>query len=67
MKTPEQTSAGSGLEPIGDPDTETPDFAEEHEQFVVGGSGDDSADHSGGGDDEEAGRYAGGLDGDGPP
>jgi hypothetical protein len=58
MKTPEHTSAGSGLEPIGDPDTETADFAEEHEQFVVGESDDE---------EKEAGRYAGGLDDDGPP
>lgn len=60
MKT---SAPGSGLESFGDPDPETPvlgqdDFAEEHEQFVVGESEDE---------EKESGRYAGGLDDDGPP
>ena len=49
----ESPAAGSGLEPLGDPDDDTGDFADEHEQFVV----DDQDD----GESESPGRYAGGL------
>jgi hypothetical protein len=53
---------GSGLEPLGDPDDQTGDFAGEHEQFVTEP---DDADHRE--EEESPGRYAGGLDREGPP
>jgi hypothetical protein len=59
---PESTTPGSGLEPLGDPDDETGDFAGEHDQFVVEGN-----DEPAGGEEESPGRYTGGLDGEGPP
>jgi len=60
MRTPahQPPAAGSGLEPIGDPDDETPDFAGEHQRFVT-----EDAD---GAEAESADRYTGGLDRAGP-
>jgi hypothetical protein len=52
------------MEPIGDPDDQTGDFAEEHELTEVtpeGGDGDTD------GEPESPDRWSGGLDGDGPP
>ncbi|MEV7621765.1 hypothetical protein [Actinoplanes sp. NPDC089786] len=51
------------MEPIGDPDEETGDFAEEHEQTEVATAEQDGDD----GETESPERYTGGLDGDGPP
>ena len=49
------------MEPIGDPDEETGDFAEEHELTeVTPEDGDD-------GETESPARWSGGLDQDGPP
>ena len=59
MQKPENESPGTGLEALGDPDDDGGDFADEHEQFVVGDSDD--------GESESPQRYTGGLDGDGPP
>jgi hypothetical protein len=59
---PDSTAGNSGLEPLGDPDEETGDFAGEHDQFVVEG-----AEEPDGGEQESPARYAGGLDGEGPP
>ncbi|HEY0000148.1 MAG TPA: hypothetical protein VGB74_06825 [Actinoplanes sp.] len=55
----ETPAAGSGLEPLGDPDDDTGDFADEHQQFVADAKDD--------GESESPQRYAGGFDGDGPP
>jgi hypothetical protein len=63
MSTSEQApGSGSGLEPLGDPDDQTGDFASEHEQFVT--EPDDADDRR---EEESPGRYAGGLDREGPP
>jgi hypothetical protein len=62
MQTSRPTSSSSGIEPLGDPDDETGDFAEEHENFTVDGS-----DESDDGEPESPDRYAGGLDREGPP
>jgi hypothetical protein len=59
---PDSTAPSSGLEPLGDPDDDGGDFAEEHDQFVVEG-----ADEPEGGEEESPDRYAGGLDREGPP
>ncbi|WP_170154080.1 hypothetical protein [Actinoplanes italicus] len=49
------------MEPIGDPDETTGDFAEEHESTEVEQEeGDD-------GEPESPGRFTGGLDHEGPP
>jgi hypothetical protein len=60
--TAPETAPDSGLEPLGDPDDDTGDFAGEHDQFVVGG--DDEPDD---GETESPDRYSGGLDREGPP
>lgn len=52
----------SGLEPLGEPDEDTGDFAGEHDQFVVEGN-----DEPDGGEKESPDRYSGGLDHEGPP
>jgi hypothetical protein len=51
------------MEPIGDPDDQTGDFAEEHELTEV------ASDEEGGdqGETESPGRFTGGMDDDGPP
>jgi len=49
------------MEPIGDPDEETGDFAEEHELTEV--AGDEPEDQ----EPESPDRWAGGLDTEGPP
>jgi hypothetical protein len=48
------------MEPIGDPDDDAGDFAEEHETTEV-------TDEEPGGEPESPGRWTGGLDQDGPP
>jgi hypothetical protein len=48
------------MEPIGDPDEETGDFAEEHEQTEV-------AAEEAEGEPESPDRFTGGMDSDGPP
>ena len=48
------------MEPIGDPDDQTGDFAEEHEATEV-------APEDGDGETESPRRWSGGLDVDGPP
>jgi hypothetical protein len=58
----DSTARRSGLEPLGDPDDDTGDFASEHEQFVV-----EDGEEPRGGEAESPGRYAGGLDREGPP
>jgi len=58
----DSTAEKSGLEPLGDPDDDTGDFASEHEQFVVEGN-----DEPEGGETESPDRYDGGLAPDGPP
>ncbi|MEU7903441.1 hypothetical protein [Actinoplanes sp. NPDC049118] len=60
-----EPAAGAGLEPLGDPDEQGGDFAEEHQQFVVE-KADDEGDGSEG-EQESPGRYGGGLDQEGPP
>jgi hypothetical protein len=61
-------SGNTGLEPLGDPDDDTGDFAGEHDQFVVeGGDEADGAAESDDAEPESPGRYAGGLDREGPP
>ncbi|WP_433303343.1 hypothetical protein ACQP2F_11750 [Actinoplanes sp. CA-030573] len=62
-KSGPDAAAGSDLRPLGDPDDQTGDFADEHEQFVV----DEPGDESGGKETESPGDYAGGLDREGPP
>ena len=47
------------MEPIGDPDADTGDFAEEHEHTEV--TTEDT------GEPESPGRWSGGLDQEGPP
>jgi hypothetical protein len=59
---PDSTARDSGLEPLGEPDEETGDFAGEHDQFVVEGT-----EEPDGGEQESPDRYTGGLDGEGPP
>ena len=54
------TSNDSKLEPIGDPDDETGDFAGEHENFTADKHGTDP-------EPESPDEYAGGLDREGPP
>ena len=49
------------MEPIGDPDEELGDFAEEHELTEVAGEEDSS------GEPESPGRWTGGMDEEGPP
>jgi hypothetical protein len=49
------------MEPIGDPDDDTGDFAEEHDNTEVSGSDTDD------GETESPDRYTGGLDQEGPP
>jgi len=51
----------SGLEPLGDPDDQSGDFAGEHEDFETEPEQEDR------GEPESPGRYAGGLDREGPP
>jgi hypothetical protein len=58
----DSTARPSGLEPLGDPDGDTGDFAEEHEQFVV-----EDSEEPRGEETESPDRYAGGLDHEGPP
>jgi hypothetical protein len=53
--------ARMSLEPIGDPDDQNGDFAEEHEQTEV------DADQQHDGETESPDRFSGGLDGEGPP
>ncbi|GAA2860865.1 hypothetical protein Acy02nite_57200 [Actinoplanes cyaneus] len=48
------------MEPIGDPDDDTGDFAEEHELTEV--SAEEADDEP-----ESPGRWTGGMDHDGPP
>ncbi|MFC7533288.1 hypothetical protein [Actinoplanes sp. GCM10030250] len=48
------------MEPIGDPDDDTGDFAEEHESTEVTADDPD-------GETESPSRWTGGLDTDGPP
>jgi hypothetical protein len=55
------TSEESGLEPLGDQDDQTGDFASEHDDFETEPADED------GGEPESPGRYAGGLDREGPP
>jgi hypothetical protein len=54
--------SSAGLEPIGDPDEQTGDFADEHQDFVV-----EKDDDEDGGEEESPSRYGGGLQGEGPP
>ncbi|MEU4422077.1 hypothetical protein AB0F81_15740 [Actinoplanes sp. NPDC024001] len=49
------------MEPIGDPDEETGDFAEEHELTEV------ETEEEGDGETESPERWTGGMDQDGPP
>jgi hypothetical protein len=58
----DSTAPASGLEPLGDPDEETGDFAGEHDQFVVEGVEEPDE-----GESESPDRYTGGLDREGPP
>ncbi|GID93220.1 hypothetical protein ACFQFC_04880 [Amorphoplanes digitatis] len=60
-----EPATGAGLEPLGDPDEQTGDFAEEHEQFVVEKADGESDGNEG--ERESPGRYGGGLDREGPP
>jgi hypothetical protein len=59
MQTPghEPPTTGRALQPLGDPDEDIPDFAGEHERFVV-----EESDDADGGESESPDRYAGGLD-----
>ena len=50
------------MEPIGDPDDDGGDFAEEHESTDVNSDEEDAA-----GEQESPGRFTGGLENDGPP
>jgi hypothetical protein len=59
---PDSTAGKHALEPLGDPEDTTGDFADEHDQFVVEGD-----DEPAGGEEESPDRYAGGLDREGPP
>jgi hypothetical protein len=59
---PDSTAPDSGLQALGDPDDDTGDFADEHDQFVVEGN-----EEPDGGEQESPDRYTGGLDGEGPP
>jgi hypothetical protein len=49
------------MEPLGDPDDDTGDFAEEHQATEV------TVDDDEGGETESPQRWTGGLDEDGPP
>ncbi|GIF17123.1 hypothetical protein [Actinoplanes teichomyceticus] len=49
------------MEPIGDPDDDTGDFAEEHELTET------DTEETGDGEPESPDRFTGGLDRDGPP
>ena len=49
------------MEPIGDPDDQTGDFAEEHETTEV------TTEEDSDGETESPGRFTGGMDSDGPP
>lgn len=50
------------MEPIGDPDEEVGDFADEHEQTEVTPAEDDDE-----GETESPRRWTGGMEDDGPP
>ena len=60
LPCPDWRGQSSCMEPIGDPDEETGDFAEEHEQTEVSAEEEDR-------EPESPERYTGGLDSDGPP
>jgi hypothetical protein len=63
MSTSDRKSAPAQapIEPIGDPDDDGADFADEHDHTVV------DPDEPNSGETESPGRFSGGLDREGPP
>ena len=61
-ETRRASGKGGGREPIGDPDGETGDFAEEHENTEV-----TTAEADDEGEPESPDRWTGGMNREGPP